>query len=153
MEPSGIPIIESDHGGCLVSTDPARLDLDVIHGFLSGSYWAEGIPRAVVERALRHSLCFGAYCDGRQVGFARVVSDFATYAYIGDVFVIESHRGRGLSKRLLEAIMAHPELQSLRRWSLVTRDAHGLYRQFGFTGLAASERYMEFARPGLYRKN
>lgn len=143
--------IDSERDGCLISTDAARLDLDVIHGFLSRAYWSEAIPREIVERAMRNSLCFGAYCEGRQVGFARVVSDFATYAYIGDVFVLPSHRGRGFSKRLVEAILSHPELQGLRRWSLVTHDAHGLYRQFGFTSLAHPERYMEIARPGLYQ--
>jgi pyridoxal 5'-phosphate synthase pdxT subunit len=124
-----------------ISTDPARLDLDVIHSFLSECYWARGIPRGVVERSVRHSLCFGVYHLGRQVGLARVISDLATYAYIADVFILEAHRGLGLSKRLLATIRAHPDLQGLRRWFLGTRDAHGLYRQFGFT---------EPAEPGLW---
>lgn len=126
-----------------VSTDPSRLDLDVIHGFLAGSYWAAGIPRDVVARAIRHSLCFGAFEGDRQVGFARVVSDHATYAYVSDVFVLPTHRARGMGKRLMAAIMAHPELQGLRRWSLATRDAHGLYRQFGFEAPRYPERQME----------
>ena len=127
-----------------ISTDPARLDLDVVHGFLAGSsYWATGISREVVERAVRHSLCFGAYAGDGQVGFARVVTDHATYAYVSDVFVLPSHRGRGVGKRLMAAIVAHPELQGLRRWHLATRDAHGLYRQFGFGPPRHPERQME----------
>jgi len=126
-----------------VSSDPARLDLDVVHGFLTTSYWAAGIPRDLVERSIRHSLCFGAYVDGRQVGFARVISDRATFAYVCDVFALPSHRGRGVGKRIMAAIRADPELQGLRRWTLATRDAHGLYRQFGFTGPRHPERMME----------
>ena len=126
-----------------VSTDPARLDLDAVHGFLTTSYWAAGIPRENVERSIRHSLCFGAYVDGRQVGFARVISDRATFADVCDVFALPSHRGRGVGKRIMAAIRAHPELQGLRRWTLATRDAHGLYRQFGFTGPRHPERMME----------
>jgi GNAT superfamily N-acetyltransferase len=129
--------------GIIITTDPARLDLDVIHGFLSGSYWAEGIPREVVERAVRHSLCFGAYQGERQVGFARVVTDRATFAYVSDVFVLPPARGRSIAKRLMAAIMAHPDLQGLRRWTLATRDAHGLYRQFGFGEPRYPERQME----------
>ncbi len=105
-------IVEHRHGEFLISTDPARLDLDVIHGFLTNCYWAKGIPREVVARSIEHSLCFGVYDgSGAQVGFARVISDFATVAYLGDVFVLESHRGRGLSKALMECIMQHPALQ------------------------------------------
>ena len=133
----------SEARGIVISTDPSRLDLEVIHGFLSASYWAAGIPRDVVERALSHSLCFGAYERGRQVGFARVISDRATYAYVSDVFVLESHRGRGVGKRLMAAIMAHPDLQDLRRWTLFTRDAHGLYRQYGFGEPRHPDRLME----------
>jgi len=130
-------------GDLTVTTDPSRLDLDVIHGFLAASYWAAGIPREVVERAVRHSLCFGAFEGPAQVGFARVVSDYATYAYISDVFVLPSHRGRGVGKRIMAAIVAHPELQGLRRWTLFTRDAHGLYRQYGFGEPRFPERLME----------
>lgn len=149
VEPN--PPLESRQGGYLVSTDRARLDLDVIHGFLTGCYWAEGIPRQTVARSIEHSLCFGIYDDSdRQVGFARVVSDFATVAYLGDVFVLEEHRGRGLSKFMMECIMKHPALQGLRRWILLTRDAHGLYKQFGFTPLKAADRYMERHRPDVY---
>jgi GNAT superfamily N-acetyltransferase len=152
-QPSGVipAVIEHRHGEFLISTDRERLSLDVIHGFLTNCYWAKGIPREVVERSIEHSLCFGIY-DGRtaQVGFARVVSDFATVAYLGDVFVLESHRGRGLSKWLMECIVQHPALQNLRRWILLTRDAHGLYSHFGFTPLKAPERYMELHRPDIY---
>jgi GNAT superfamily N-acetyltransferase len=135
-----------------ISTDPARFDLGLIHGFLKTAYWCEQIPREVVARSIRHSLCFGVYDGERQVGFARVITDRATYAYLADVFILESHRGRGLSKRLMGAIMEHPELQDLRRWSLLTRDAHGLYQQFGFRPVAQPERYMEVVRPDIYRK-
>lgn len=126
----------------------------MIYRFLTNCYWAQGIPRDVVARSIEHSLCFGIY-DGTgeettQVGFARVVSDFATVAYIGDVFLLESHRGRGLSKWMMECIMGHPALRGLRRWILLTRDAHGLYRQFGFTPLKSAERYMELHRPDVY---
>jgi GNAT superfamily N-acetyltransferase len=134
---------ESRDGTVTVSTDPSQLDLDVIHGFLSRSYWADGIPRHVVERAVRHSLCFGAYERDRQVGFARVVTDSATYAYVCDVFVLPSHQGRGVGKQLMAAIMGHPNLQGLRRWTLFTRDAHRLYRQYGFGEARYPERLME----------
>ncbi len=134
---------ESHDAAITVSTDPSRLDLDVIHGFLARSYWAAGISREIVERAVRHSLCFGAYDGGRQIGFARVVSDRATYGYVSDVFVLPSHRGRGVGKQLMAAIMSHPELQGLRRWTLFTRDAHGLYRRYGFGEARHPERLME----------
>ena len=137
-------IIEHRNGGFLISTNRELLDLEVIRGFLTNSYWAKGISREIVARSIEHSLCFGIYdAKGSQVGFARVISDRATYAYLGDVFVLESHRGRGLSKWLMECIVKHPELQGLRRWTLATRDAHGLYRQFGFGAPAHPDRQME----------
>jgi GNAT superfamily N-acetyltransferase len=136
--------------GIEISTDPARLDPGAIHAYLSRSYWAAKIPREIVARSIANSLCFGVYDAGRQVGFARVVTDRATYAYLADVYILESHRGRGLGVRLMEQVMAHPDLQGLRRWGLVTQDAHGLYRKFGFEPLAHPERYMEIARKGLY---
>jgi len=144
-------VVESRRADFVVSTDRTRLDLDVIHGFLTNCYWANGIPREVVARSIEHSLCFGVY-DGSaaQVGFARVVSDFATVAYLGDVFVLETHRGRGLSNWMMECVVQHPALQNLRRWILLTRDAHGLYKQFGFTPLKSAERYMERHRPDVY---
>jgi GNAT superfamily N-acetyltransferase len=129
--------------GLTVTTDPARLDREAIHSFLARSYWAAGIPRDVVERAIDNSLCFAAFEGDRQVGFARVVSDRATYAYVSDVFVIESHRGRGVGKRLMSEIMSHPDLQGLRRWTLFTRDAHDLYRRYGFGGSRYPDRLME----------
>jgi GNAT superfamily N-acetyltransferase len=148
---SGSEVTESRRGEFLVSTDPARLDLDVIHGFLTNCYWANGIPREVVARSIKHSLCFGIYDgSGAQVGFARVISDFATVAYLGDVFVLKSHRGRRLSTWMMECIIQHPRLQGLRRWILLTRDAHGLYEKFGFTPLKAPERYMELHRADRY---
>ncbi|MBZ5599418.1 MAG: GNAT family N-acetyltransferase [Acidobacteriia bacterium] len=136
----------------VISTDRARLDLDVVHGFLTESYWAKGIPRELVARSIENSLCFGVYSEGRQFGFAQVISDYATYAYIGDVFVLESHRGRGLGKWLMDCIMQHPRLQGLRRWSLVTNDAHGLYAQFGFTALKSPEKHMELHQPQVYER-
>jgi GNAT superfamily N-acetyltransferase len=136
----------------LISTDPTRLDLDVIYDFLTNCYWAKGIPREVVVRSIEHALCFGIYESGGQVGFARVISDFATIAYVGDVFVVESHRGRGLGKWLMECIVQHPGLQNLRRWILTTRDAQGLYSQFGFTPVKAPERFMERHQANIYEK-
>lgn len=132
-----------------VSSDPARLDLDTIHAYLSRSYWSPGIPRSVVQRAMEHSICFGVYHLREQVGFARVVTDRATFAYLADVFILEAHRGRGLSKKLMASVMAHPDLQGLRRFMLATRDAHGLYRQFGFTDLANPSRIMEILASAL----
>jgi len=143
-------IVEYRRGEFSISTDRERLSLDVVHGFLTSCDWAKGIPREVVARSIAHSLCFGIYQGRAQVGFARVVSDFATMAYLGDVFVLESHRGRGLSKWLLECIVQHPALQNLRRWILLTRDAHELYSQLGFAPLKAPERYMELHRADVY---
>jgi GNAT superfamily N-acetyltransferase len=138
--------------GLTISNDPARIDRALVHAFLSDSYWAAGIPREIVDRSIENALCFGVYDENRQVGFARVISDFATFAYLADVFVLPSHRGRGLAKWLMEAILGHPKLQGLRRWMLATRDAHGLYRQVGFTELANPERLMELVRSEIYRK-
>jgi GNAT superfamily N-acetyltransferase len=144
-------VVEHQRGEFIVSTERARLNLDVIHAFLTNCYWAKGIPRDVVARSIEHSLCFGIY-DGRgaQLGFARVVSDFATFAYLGDVFVLEAYRGRGLGKWLMQCIVQHPALQGLRRWILLTRDAHALYSQVGFTALESPGRYMELHRPDVY---
>ncbi len=142
---------EYRRGEYVISTDLSRLDLNGIHEFLTNCYWARGIPRDVVARSIEHSLCFGIYdSSGAQVGFARVISDFATVAYLGDVFVLESHRGRGLSKWMMECITEHPALQNLRRWILLTRDAHELYAKFGFTPLKSAEPYMELHRPDVY---
>ena len=133
-----------------ISTDAARLDVDVIHSFLSNSYWAKNIPREIVERSIRHSLCFGVFHGGKQIGFARVISDFATFAYLADVFVLPEHRGKGISKKLMETILEHRDLQGLRRFFLATLDAHGLYAQFGFEPLDHPERYMSIHRPNVY---
>lgn len=136
--------------GFTISTDRSKLDRETIHKFLSGSYWATGIPRDVVDRSIEGALCFGVFENGRQVGFARVITDSATFAYLADVFVLESQRGRGLAAWLMECILAHPDLQGLRRWMLVTRDAHPLYRKSGFRDLAHPERIMEMTFPGIY---
>ena len=133
--------------GYEISTDPARLDLDVIHGYLREAYWSPGVPRDVVERSIARSLCFGLYApDGAQAGFARVVTDGATFAWIADVFVLEPHRGRGLGVWLMETLLAHPDLQGLRRTVLATNDAHGLYERFGFEPLPTPERWMSLVR-------
>jgi len=126
-----------------ISTDPTRLQPAAIHAYLTRSYWSPGIPKDVVERAIANSLCFGIYLGQAQVGFARVVTDKATFAYLADVYVLEEHRGQGLSKRLVETIQAHPDLQGLRRFLLATKDAHGLYAQFGFAPPARPGNLME----------
>lgn len=144
-------IMEWTKDGFEISTDPSRLQLDAIHSFLSEeSYWASNRSREKTETAIANSLNFGVYADGRQVGFARVVSDFATFAYIGDVFIIPEFQGRGLGAWLMDVIVAHPELQGLRRWVLATRDAHGLYEKFDFAGLRHPERWMEKTAPDAY---
>jgi len=144
--------LEQTHGGYTISTDPTRMDLDAIHAYLSRSYWAEGVPREIVERSLLGSLAFGLFHGGAQVGLARVVTDRATFAYLCDVYVLEEHQRRGLGRRLIETVMAHPDLQGLRRFSLVTRDAHALYSTFGFSALASPGGHMEIVRPGLYSR-
>jgi GNAT superfamily N-acetyltransferase len=130
--------------GYEISTDKARLDLDRIHRFLSAeAYWSPGVPREVVERSIENSICFGVYsAEGEQVGFARVVSDRATFAWLADVYIESEHRGDGLGKRLVATVLEHPELQGLRRWMLGTADAHELYRRFGFDGLRDVQRFM-----------
>jgi len=135
-----------------ISTDPARLDIAAMHAYLTRSYWSPGIPYSTVEHAARHSLCFGLYekAGGGQVGLARVVTDHATFAYLCDVYVLEEHRGHGLGKLLMRTVMAHPALTGARRAMLGTRDAHGLYRQFGFAD-AGTGILMEIVRPDLYR--
>ncbi len=119
-------------GAYLITTEKGRLDLETIHGFLTTSYWASGIPAETVRRSVENSLTFGLFADEGQVGFARVVTDYATFAYLADVFVLESYRGRGLGKWMMEVVFSHPELRGLRRWMLATRDAHALYRKYGF---------------------
>jgi GNAT superfamily N-acetyltransferase len=143
-------LVERTFDDYLISTDPARLDVGVIHGFLRESYWAQAIPREIVERAVENSLCFGVYYRDEQIGFARIVSDYSTFAYIADVFVLAPWRGRGISKALMAEVTHHPDLQGLRRWLLATKDAHGLYQRFGFTAPPFPDRMMERADPGIY---
>jgi GNAT superfamily N-acetyltransferase len=126
-----------------ISTDPSDFDIPAIHAYLTSSYWAAGISATLVRRSIEHSLCFGVLAGDAQIGFARVITDRATFAYIGDVYILPAYQGHGLGKWLMTAIVGHPELQGLRRWSLVTRDAHGLYEQFGFRSLIAPQGYME----------
>jgi GNAT superfamily N-acetyltransferase len=134
-----------------ITTDKTELDIDLIHGFLSEqTYWARGIPREVVERSIANSLCFGGFLGARQVAFARVISDYATFANLVDVFVLPELRGRGYSKALMETVLAHPQLQGLRRFMLATSDAHGLYAQFGFTAPANPQSLMERYVPDIY---
>jgi GNAT superfamily N-acetyltransferase len=140
----------------LISTDPVLVDLSVVHGYLVRSYWASGIPLDVVKTSIEHSLVFGVYDTStspcQQLGFARVVTDRATFAYLADVFILELHRAQGLSKWLMQVILDHPDLQTLRRWMLLTRDAHGVYRQFGFIPAAAPDRVMERHFPDAYKQ-
>jgi GNAT superfamily N-acetyltransferase len=135
-----------------VSTNPSKLDIDAIHDFLTHCYWSEGIPRDSVTRAILHSLCFGLYEGGKQVGFARVISDYSTYAYLCDVYVLEPYRGKGLGTWLMSCVMKHPDLQGLRRFTLLTRDAHGLYKKFGFAAMKDPSRYMEIRVADIYKK-
>jgi GNAT superfamily N-acetyltransferase len=144
---STAPAFVVGRGDYEISTDAARLDFAAIHAYLTRSYWSPGISRALVERAAAHSLCFGLYRADEQVGYARIVTDRTTFAYLCDVYVLEAHRGQGLSKWLMQTIQAHPDLQHLRRFMLATRDAHGLYAAFQFTPLAHPERLMEIVAP------
>jgi ribosomal protein S18 acetylase RimI-like enzyme len=143
---------EMPHGAYEISTEPARLDVAAIHAYLARSYWSPGIPIEIVDRALRHSLCFGVYesVGGAQVGLARVVTDYATFAYLCDVYVLEGHRGHGLGKRMMREVMAHPALSGARRAMLATRDAHGLYAGFGFQEAGAAKNLMEIVRLDIY---
>ena len=141
------------HDGLRLSTLTEEMDVDAVHAYLSGeSYWARGSPREVVARAVQHSLCIGIFDGAAQVAFARAVTDRATYAYLADVYVLQAYRGRGLGKWMMETLVAHPDLQGLRRWSLMTKDAHGLYAQFGFTPLSHPDRSMERTHPGVYAR-
>lgn len=145
---------EVQHGDYLVTTDSSRLDVDVIYSYLSQSYWAAGIPRHIVEKSIDNSLCFGVFHQQAQVGFARLVTDMATFAYLADVFILPEYRGKGLSKWLMEVIHSHPELQTLRRWMLATRDAHGLYSQFGWVTLTedSAKTIMLIPNPEVYKR-
>ena len=147
---------EQRRGEFLISTDKSKLDIETIHKFLVQSYWSPNIPREIVARAIENSFCFGIYfgtpAEEKQIGFARVITDFATYAYLADVLVLEEYRGQGLSKWLMQCIIEHPALQGFRRFTLATKDAHGLYAQFGFTPLQSPDRYMERFDPDVYQK-
>jgi N-acetylglutamate synthase-like GNAT family acetyltransferase len=135
----------------LISTDKSKIDLNAVHHFLSQSYWAEGIPKDTVKRSIDNSLCFGIYRKGQTVGFARVISDFATFAYLADVFVLPEERGKGLAKSLMQMIIDHPQLQNLRRFTFATKDAHDLYAQFGFTSFDKPDRWMQKHEPDVYK--
>ena len=144
-------VLEFFRDGFTISTDPARQDVDAVHAYLSRSYWAEGIPKEVVAKSMRGSLCFGLFgLDQAQIGFARVITDRSTFAYLCDVYVLEDHRGSGLGKWLIEVVTLHPILRQVRRFLLATRDAHSLYGPFGFTPLRAPDRFMEIFRPDAY---
>jgi GNAT superfamily N-acetyltransferase len=145
-------IHEWKRGEFTISTETARLDLKVIHEFLTTSYWAAGIPLEVVKRSIEHSLPFGVYQGDRQVGFARLITDYATFAYLADVFIIKDYGGQGLAKWLVEVIVAHPDLQGLRRWMLATRDAHTLYSKVGFVEIKSPERWMERHHTDVYAR-
>ena len=145
-------ILEWQRGEYTISTDVKLLDLSVIHQFLASSYWAEGLSLKVLKRSIQHSLVFGVYQGVQQIGFARVTTDYSTFAYVADVFILESFRGQGLGKWLIETIGSHPELQGLRRCLLATKDAQDFYRQFGFTELNIPNRFMEKLNPNVYKQ-
>ncbi|NQZ07831.1 MAG: GNAT family N-acetyltransferase [Algicola sp.] len=134
----------------LISTDKVLLDFELIYQFISTSYWAKGIPKETLQKALDGSLCFGLYHDGKQIGLSRMITDNATFAYLADVFVLEEYRGKGLSKWMMECVLAHPSLQGLRRIMLATADAHGLYEKYGFTAISMPEMLMQIHRPDAY---
>lgn len=147
----GAPCVLVRVGDYEVSDDPARIDARAVHAYLRRAYWSKNVPLEIVQRAMRASLCIGAYAPGgEQVGFCRLISDYTTFCYVADVYVLEAHRGRGLSKAMMSAALEHPRLQGLRRWSLVTHDAQGLYEQFGFRLVAHPERHMERLDPQIY---
>ena len=133
-----------------ISTDKTKLDLNIIVNFLSGSYWSKNIPEWIVKKSIENSLCFGVYKGEMQVGFARLITDYASFAYLADVFILEQFRGKGLSKKLMEYIMNYPELIFIRRWMLATKDAHGLYSKYGFKPLSMPDRMMEIFTPDFY---
>jgi ribosomal protein S18 acetylase RimI-like enzyme len=137
-------------GAYSVTANRARIDIDAVHAFLTRSFWARGISKELVARSIQHSLCFGVFENESQVAFARVVTDYSTYAYLCDVYVLENHRGKGLSKWMMEFVMSHPDLQGVRRFQLVTRDAHGLYTRFGFRPPVHPDRHLEIFRDGMY---
>jgi GNAT superfamily N-acetyltransferase len=141
---------EWSRDGYTIVEDPERIDVEAVHAYLTGSYWAQGIPLEIVRRSLQYSVNFCIFHGRELAGFGRVITDRATFGYVGDVFVLEPHRGQGLSKWLMQCILAHPDLQGFRRWVLITRDAHGLYQKFGFDALAKPDRYLERYAPDVY---
>src|SRR6266487_1776006 len=148
---TNMEIIEWRKDDYILSTDKAKIDVNAVHQFLTHSYWAEGIPMDLVKRSIENSLCFGMYYQQKQIGFARVISDFATFAYLADVFITPEERGKGLSKWLMQTIIDHPYLQGLRIFTLATKDAHELYAQFGFTLFDKPERWMQKHNPDVYK--
>ena len=138
------------HSTYRISTDTQEMDIAAIHDFLTSSYWAKSVPKGVVARAVSNSICFGVFLGPHQVGFARTVTDSATFAYLADVYILEAHRGKGLSKRLMREVLAHPQLQGLRRMLLATRDAHSLYSSFGFSELEDATIFMDRCDPNVY---
>ncbi len=146
-----IPTVEYHREGYTISTDKSRLNVDVIHHFLSTeSYWAKGVPIEIVRKGIENSLCYGVYHGDEQVGFGRIVTDYATFAYLADIFILSTERGKGLGKWLVGSMVQHPELQKLRMWTLMTTEAHGLYAQFGFQQLSHPEKQMEMRFPNRY---
>jgi GNAT superfamily N-acetyltransferase len=147
-------LFERQRGDYSLSTDRSRLDIPAIHTYLSQeAYWSKGIPLEIVRRAIQNSLCFGIYQGEAQVGFARVISDYTTFAYLCDVFILEPYRGQGLGKWLVACVLEHPNLQGLRQFLLFTFDAHGLYARYGFAPLARPERVMSISKPDIYRSS
>ena len=144
--------ITASKGDYIITTDRSKFDIHAIHDFLSHAYWSKDIPFDTVKRSIENSLCFGVFHDEKHIGFARIITDYATIAYLGDVYILPEHRGHGLSKWLMEQVTSHPELQGLRRWILATRDAHKLYEQFGWTALSKPDRFMERFDPDVYAK-
>lgn len=147
------PFVEFQQNSYTISTDPSRLDISTIHAYLANeSYWASGIPLTVVKKSIENSLCFGVYEQEKQIGFARVISDLATFAWLCDVFILKPYRGLGLGKWLVNCVLSHPELQNLRSWILATQDAHGLYLQYGFKLLERPESLMIIRNPDVYHR-
>lgn len=144
--------MEWKKGEFIITDQREEMDIEIIHYFLRESYWAKGIPRHIVEKALNNSICFGLFHNSKQIGFGRAVTDRATFAYLADVFVVPAYRGSGLGKWLVSCVLAHPELQGLRRWLLATLDAHGLYEQNGFVALRNPEWFMEINDPEIYQR-
>ena len=149
-EPLRPAVASPDIDDVVVTSEPGAVDVDAVHAFLTTSYWSPGIPRETVARAIAGSIPFSLLHRGRQIGFARVITDRATFAYLADVYVLPEHRGRGYARKIMDAVMSHPDLQGLRRFRLVTRDAHALYRRYGFTDLADPARHMERLDPDVY---